>query len=281
MCLNVYMLLIKIISLRKDKIKRDLVLSQLEKLNLLRCLKVIDAVNGKELSQGVLNDINMNRKHFSPTNFSRGLSAGEIGCSLSHQSVYLSMKVDDVCLILEDDVVISPDLIEFLSVIEKLPSNWEVILLGHQVMRARGARISIWGRERLGKFILGKPVELACGTYGYLINYKGANKLLQALKTLDAPIDHYTGITDFVNLYAIKEPIVHFSKEQALNSNIANEREVVESQQSRIFENDSLNSIKSFFELSFLYRPIKFFLMIIRIGFDYFRPLKIVRFYRE
>lgn len=272
---------IKIISLKKDKIKRDLVLSQLEKLNLSQYVQVIDAINGKELSLDALNDITSNRKNFAPTKFNRALSAGEIGCSLSHQAIYESLNVDDVFLILEDDVVISPDLTVLLKTIEKLPTNWEVLLLGHQVARVRGARISVWGRKKLGKFIIGKPVELACGAYGYLINYKGANKLMQALKSMDAPIDHYTGITDFVNLYAIKEPIIHFSKEQAVHSNITSGRSMVEAQAIRQLENDTSSTLKKFVKSSFLYHPIKFLLKVSRRIIDYLKPLMIVRFYRD
>ncbi|AFL84947.1 glycosyltransferase involved in LPS biosynthesis [Belliella baltica DSM 15883] len=255
-------------------------LSQLVDLNLLKCSQVIDAVYGNELDNSIKNFINLKRKPFLPTKFNRPLTAGEIGCSMSHQAIYKRMKSNDICLIIEDDVVISRDLIDFIDLIEKLPSSWELVLLGHQVARVRGARISVWGRKRLGKFTIGKPVEMAFGCYGYLINYKGARKLINAAKKMDAPIDHYTGVSDFVNLYAIKHPIIHFSKELTVYSNIAVERELVSAQATKALENKAFSKFKEFVKSSFFYHPIRFLIRLVRWCTGNLRTLKIIRSYR-
>ena len=268
---------IKIISLEKDFAKRNFVLHQLEDLGLLKFVQIIDAVDGKFLSGELQNSINSTQTPFEATKFYRPLSSSEIGCSLSHLSIYKSLNEGDICLVLEDDVIISTELVEFIGSIEKLSTNWDLILLGHQVMRVRGVRTSVWGRKKLGKFTIGKPVELACGTYGYLICYKGASKLIRALKTLRAPIDHYTGTTDIVNLYALTQPIIEFSKELANHSSINYERKLAES---KGVENNNLQSFKSHLKTFCLYQSIKVLILKSIQIIEYFRIFRVIRFYR-
>ena len=271
---------IKIISLKKDVQKRDSVLLQLSSLGLDSFVEVFDAVNGNELDASLLQNINENRRPYNLTSFNRDLSPGEIGCLFSHLAIYKTMSKGDVFLILEDDVVIEPSLVSFLNELGRLPKNWDVLLLGHQVGRIRPARTSIWDRKKNGGFTFGKPIELACGTYGYLINYQGAIKLINVLQSINAPIDHYTGTTHFINLYAIKKPLLYFSNELAEQSNLTKQRLEFE-----LKANNSLHPpasrVKSFIKNSFLYRPMRFALTTLNHLVDYLAVLKYVRRYEN
>lgn len=267
---------IKIISLEKDRFKRELILQQLENLNLTEFTQVVDAVDGKLLSIKILMDKSSQQISSVPIIFNRPLTSGEIACSLSHQAIYQSMEDGDICLILEDDSILSPELIEFLGQIEKLPSNWDVLLLGHHVHRFRAARISVFGRKKLGNFKIGKPIEQAWGSYGYLICYKGARKLIQATKTINRPIDYFTGNTDVVNLYALKKHIINHSKVLSEFSNLTNERLLLDS---IYIENTKSRIFKNFIKKSFLYHPLRYLLLGLKGIVNILRVFRIVRSY--
>ncbi|MDR5886700.1 glycosyltransferase family 25 protein [Vreelandella janggokensis] len=267
---------IKIVSLEKDKIKRDSVLLALENLKLSSYADIFYAVDGNKIDSCVLTKINSNRKPYWRTGFNRDLSPGEAGCLLSHLTLYKSITEDCIMLILEDDVNIDPELVHFINRIDKLPSGWDVLLLGHQVDRKRPSRVSLWGRKKNAGFVVGKPVEMACGTYGYLINYHGAKKLIKVLENIDAPIDHYTGITDHINLYVAKQPLVHFSNEFQYSSNLSSERYELEKKET---STTSTNFFKIFIKASFLYPSLKVLLGLLRHMRMRLKVLKVVRRY--
>jgi glycosyl transferase, family 25 len=268
---------IKIISLKKDRFKRELILQQLENLNLAEFAQVVDAVDGKLLSTKILMDKSSQQISSVPILFHRPLTAGEIGCSLSHQAIYQSMEEGDICLILEDDAILSSELIEFIGFLGKLPSNWDVVHLGSDPYIFRMARTSVFGRKKLGKFTLGKPIEQAWGTYSYLISYKGARKLIQATKTTNAPIDYFTGNSNVVNLWVLKKPITEYCKELLEFSNLAYERDLLE--KSIYIENTKSIIFKNFIKTSFLYHPLRYILLVLRRISSYLRVFRIVRSY--
>ena len=274
-----FMFSIKIISLKKDSFKRELILQQLENLNLTEFTQVVDAVDGKLLSTKTLIDKSLQQIPFESTKFIRPLSAGEIGCSLSHLGIYQNMEDGDICLILEDDAILSFELTKFLGFFGKLPSNWDVILLGHHVHRFRAAGISVFGRKKLGKFTLGKPIDRAWGSYGYLISYQGARKLIQATTIITRPIDFFTGNTDISNLYALKMPIINHSKVLSNFSNLTKERELLKS----IYLNNTRRKsilFKKFIKKSFFYHPLRNLLLLLKRIIQYLRVFRIVRSYK-
>jgi glycosyl transferase, family 25 len=250
----------------------------LENLNLAEFAQVVDAVDGKLLSTKILIDKSSQQISSVPVPIivNRPLTAGEIGCSLSHQVIYQSMEEGDSCLILEDDAILSSELIEFIGFLGKLPSNWDVLLLGHQVNRSRAARTSVFGRKKLGKFTLGKPIEQAWGCYSYLISYKGARKLIQATKTTNRPIDYFTGNSNVVNLWVLKKPIADHSKVLSKFSNLSNGRDLLNS---IYIENTKSITFKNFIKRSFLYHPLRNILLVLRRISSYLRVFRIVRSY--
>jgi len=197
-----------VVNLKKEKQKKinmQLILNEAAiKFNFF------NAIDGSTLSDEEIKKINTNRKKLKGSPFNRDLTQGEIGCLLSHYEIYKKINENDIYLILEDDINIDDKLQDFLQRTSFLPKNWDVILVGHHVLRSRPARIALRNRYRLSNYTLGKPVELAFGTYGYLINYQGAQKLIKALNNINAPIDHYTGNRFIVNTYALLEPLILF-----------------------------------------------------------------------
>ena len=65
---------------------------------------------------------------------SRSMNLGEVACALSHRNIYQNMLDEghQRILILEDDVLPQPDQLQYFdSVIEQLPEDWELLMLGY------------------------------------------------------------------------------------------------------------------------------------------------------
>jgi len=193
-----------VINLKKDIEKKEHMLKICKAFS-LDC-NFIDAVYGKTLSEEEIG------KHYAKdmaTKYSdRGMSLGEIGCLLSHKYIYQKMIDEEIeqALILEDDIEFSDDIKNVFDSMDLFPKNWEVLLLGHHSHTARDdeTKASIWWKQHIStEYKLIRPSEKGKGTYGYLINNRGAKKLLGTLDQYYKPIDHYTGNDKEVNIYAI------------------------------------------------------------------------------
>jgi glycosyl transferase family 25 len=124
-----------IISLPKDKDRRDYLGKQLAELNVP--FSILDAVHGKSLSQ-VEMDAYYDRDRALRL-FNRELSAGEIGCALSHVAIYRKMVEENIphALVLEDDAsVLDQDLAATLSKLAALyPERKRVAVMLNHVKR--------------------------------------------------------------------------------------------------------------------------------------------------
>jgi len=196
----------------------------------------IEAVDGKSLTVEDMAKTYSNA--LAIEKLGRELSKGEIGCALSHKNVYKKMIDENIemALILEDDVDFDNKLVKSLREINKLPYDWEVILLGHHTGSSREIRTqwSIWYKQIISEeFILRRPCEVGYGAYGYYLNRKGAEKLYNHLDLIRLPIDHYTGNYRYINLYVVQDPLVLINKGLTILSNLALERSAL---QSSLFE---------------------------------------------
>lgn len=108
------MLNIYIVSLKQDVEKRSTISKKLEEFGLK--FRFIDAVHGKEISDDVLSSL---RNKSVGGILERGYSAtaGEIGCTLSHQKAYqklLDSNLNWAC-VLEDDVILDESFKTFIT----------------------------------------------------------------------------------------------------------------------------------------------------------------------
>ena len=107
--------------------------------------------------------------------------------------------------------------------LNKLPDNWELVLLGYfkgSVEKEKLVKSYLRHRKKItDKHKLVRLTEIASGAHGYIINLKGAKKLIEALKTIHLPIDHYTGDDKYTNLYAVFPRVIRvddfFAKKQS------------------------------------------------------------------
>ena len=200
----------------------------------------VDAVDGEKLTKEQRDKCYSKNKAIS--HLGRELSNSEIGCALSHISIYKRIIKNnmEMAIILEDDVVFNENLLEVLRLTYKYPSNWDLILLGHYSYQAlpknSSLQASFWQRHKLtNKHFVGRPAVHCWGTHGYIINVKGAKKLLSELKYIYLPIDGYTGNDKFTNLYTLTPSAVNDCTEHSHLSNI-NNREDVQKKKFRFYE---------------------------------------------
>lgn len=216
-----------IINLERDLKKKDHLTTLCEKYGL--DYEVIPAVDGKKI--GDLFKYYSAKK--SIENIRREMTAGEVGTALSHALVYKKIIENnlDFALVFEDDVDFDAKLTTFLAKTDELPDNWEVLLLGHHGAQAREipTKTSLWGQNNLGKeFKIARPREIGYGAYGYLITRTGAARLSHRLNNIEKPLDWYTGDDREVNLFVLREPIVHINSDLTAESNLESDRKKIE-----------------------------------------------------
>lgn len=128
-----------IISLPKDKNRREYLERQLQKLAIP--FSVIEAVHGESLSAEEL-EASYDRKKAIDL-FNRELSKGEIGCALSHMSIYKRMIAEDIpyAMIFEDDArILDDDLPAILSTLaQRFADRTPVAVLLNHVRRYDGS----------------------------------------------------------------------------------------------------------------------------------------------
>jgi len=104
-----------VISMKSYKERREFQIRQATKLNLE--ISFIDAVNGSEISKEKL--------QAAANKWTRPIFSKDIGCYLSHRKAWEKVsKENKKCLVLEDDVIISHEIKNFIKVIENLDDSW-------------------------------------------------------------------------------------------------------------------------------------------------------------
>lgn len=210
-----------IINLKQDTQKR----MHMQKLCKQYALKVefIDAIYGKDLSKDEIVKVYDDKKAKKTLN--RSLSFGEIGCALSHKYIYKKMIDENIknAIIFEDDIQFDESFITFLSQLNYLPENWELVLLCYYRNAFYKKNYCLRNDKRISTSCY-KTVrfpELMHSTAAYIINLNGAKKLYDELEQgIYKPIDFYTGNDQYTNLYGIFPKLVSIDNYLGLQSSI-------------------------------------------------------------
>lgn len=187
--------------------------------------EIVSAVKGKALAPAVVGTVYDEQKTLAVQG--KPLSLGEIGCALSHLSVYRRMIENDMpaSLILEDDAQLNTDLSKVLQPLAKAitaETKPVVYLLTHLIRyKARPAQPIAPGYSR-------HPMVDACCAHGYLINKAAAKEMLQLFNPITYPIDAWKRIaeTGRITIYGLNPYVIGHSR-LAKDSNIEQARGVV------------------------------------------------------
>ena len=115
------------------------------------------------------------------------LRAGEMGCFLSHRQVWLEFLQTDApyCLVLEDDVLISPDFPAVVEALCQMPQHWNFVRFFEMFPKR-----SVPAQAITGKYHLIDYLQQPNGTQGYLLNRHAAKILLAHTATMWHTIDN-------------------------------------------------------------------------------------------
>ncbi|MBP6116417.1 MAG: glycosyltransferase family 25 protein [Neisseriaceae bacterium] len=187
-----------IVNLKRCTDKKQAMAAQCQQLGVPN-VTFIEAVDGQTLSAQTLAS---KVYHFEEA----CLTKGEVGCALSHFSIYQKMVAEAMpyALILEDDVILPPN---FMDVIEKLKPT---------IDKPFAKILSLGQANRITKkksyHHVGPHHEYlavsAFGTYAYLINLEAAKNLTQALLPIryEADMFFYFRSNQWIKMFNIMHP---------------------------------------------------------------------------
>lgn len=157
-----------VISLKSSSERRALITKNLNELGLE--FEILDAIDGRSLTESEI--------VLSTRALNYAVERGEIGCSLSHLSVYARMIAMDIsdALVLEDDAIPSPELPEILRALEAKHSDKPLVTVLTKIDQYIAApEQQLSDNHCIHRFIEGT------GAYGYIINKTAARKLIEFL----------------------------------------------------------------------------------------------------
>lgn len=198
---------IYVISMERSKERRAYIQSHLKSLNL--DFHIVEAIDGELVDSDYLySQADMERVKQSPY----WLTKGAIACALSHKKAY-DLFLDssyDYALILEDDVVLSPNINELLVSITDVLKQDEVAMLYY--VSLRGAEISNYEGIPLKSGFLLNPMDLKqiCTTTAYVIGREVAEKMSRTIIPVSVAADAWDY---YYQKKCIKRLYVHYPME--------------------------------------------------------------------
>lgn len=179
------------ITLSGAKERQSNIESQFSSSELSQCLTKFFAVNGRNLDprlidRNVISEIGISEAFSdAPKKFGVTLTAGAVGCALSHYLIYQDCyKATKPFLVLEDDIQIAENFDSKLEQVLKEISTieYDIVYLGLHNIPSLNKNNTI--SEQLYK-----PAGMTCGTFGMIISNRGALKLLDTIFPINVQID--------------------------------------------------------------------------------------------
>jgi glycosyl transferase, family 25 len=182
-----------VINLEHCKDRRDHTLHQLDELGIpLTFVKAFDgsAISDQEIRSSQEYGIYKSGFH------SYYLRKEEIGCTMSHLSIYRKMIEENIPMacILEDDNDYSIESKEILQNESITRPDWDILYLGHHSGGSiKAAQCIKKIRVEPLNYFIGEAVEVPYGTYAYMIRLNAAKILLEKAYPIKYPFDTYLG----------------------------------------------------------------------------------------
>ena len=174
-------------------------------------IRVFSAVDGKEVTMEKLWEKGFDTdKNWRDPELDRVLTWGEIGCFLSHFTVWEMIAAgDEAVLVMEDDVVLYKN----LSEIETFLGDRELLYLTHNEMKPGGVKP------------ISEELVQPCYPYwlaAYILTPSGARKLIEGdIRRNIIPADEYVPrMLDRIDVAAFKEPVAQQISRDTLGTNI-------------------------------------------------------------
>jgi glycosyl transferase family 25 len=194
-----------VINLKRSTARRMVIAQALDALQMP--FSFFDAVDGRALDLATLQDYaRVKRRLFS----GRDMTAGEMGCVLSHRGVMRMIVEQDIpyALVLEDDAQLAPDLPEVLHALMETSVQWDMIRFLSRPKVYKNSRVIM---PLVGPYELTRVFATPGGAYGYLLTKEAAARLLPFMEKNWQPNDILLGQTwrTGLNIYGVRpSPIV-------------------------------------------------------------------------
>ena len=182
------------------------------------------------------------QRHLKIKRTSRSMSLAEIACAMSHRAIYQDIVENNYqrVLIFEDDVLpIYQNLSAFSAVVEELPDDWELLMLGYHAEKLPTFKYKIqtkiylmyhylhlfnWHKVsvkwinhlclspyKTRLYTLGKVL----GTHAYALSNAGARKYMDYQETIIIQADRVFNYHDYTSVdknFAAKQKLFTFSE---------------------------------------------------------------------
>ena len=169
-----------VISLKKSAERRKQAESTLNNTGLK--WSFLDAIDGATLDKKNNAHVSLKTKQLCGYE----LSAGEVGCFLSHKRAWEQcIKYNQVTLILEDDFKLTSTFNEIIDILTNHLTSWELLRL-QGLYETNHLTLATYDGVSLNKNI-GDSV----GATAYLIKPSAAKRLLECSNNIYEPLDHY------------------------------------------------------------------------------------------
>ena len=186
---------------------------QLEQLNI--SFERVAAIDANTLSDQALDFVKTpNFEYPYP------LTKGEIACFLSHRKCWelIVSSNEDWTLVLEDNALISPRIVEYIANSEWIPKECELIQLTYTDLPTYTNKVLEVPHNTLMRTEYSSPF----GTSAYLISKKVASIALEHSKVLQSPVDNFlfsswSSFSKSISFWRLKTPVV---KRNNVNSTI-------------------------------------------------------------
>ena len=171
-----------VISLERSHERRDHVRGELERAGM--SYEIFDAFDGAASRH-------LTAPHYSVdacvARLGRPLSDGELGCFLSHYTLWQrAAAADETFLVMEDDVDVAPAAGGALAIIDEVAATVGLVRLACLRQR-RGRKV----RDAGGGYSLVRYPRRLVGTHAYAISPQGARKLIAKAGQWVEPVDEY------------------------------------------------------------------------------------------
>ncbi|XP_032147072.1 procollagen galactosyltransferase 2 isoform X3 [Sapajus apella] len=190
------------INLKRRKDRRDRMLRTLYEQEIE--VKIVEAVDGKALNTSQLKSLNIEMlPGYRDPYSSRPLTRGEIGCFLSHYSVWKEVidRELEKTLVIEDDVrfehQFKKKLMKLMDDIDQAQLDWELIYIGRKRMQVKEPEKVVPNVENLVE------ADYSYWTLGYAISLEGAQKLVGA-----NPFGKMLPVDEFLPIMYNKHPVL-------------------------------------------------------------------------
>jgi glycosyl transferase family 25 len=173
---------IVIINLPSSVDRREVITRHLATLGLNG--EVFPAIDGRQLSEDEIGAV-YDAKRAATTEWGQ-LTRGEIGCALSHRAIWKSLidSGDSGWLVIEDDIVLAPDVPEWLAQLSELAQDGDVVPFVKTSPTPYYFR-----RVKLASRWLVYPNQSFIGATAYYITPLAARRLLEASTPIWFPTD--------------------------------------------------------------------------------------------